>query len=185
MIVLSQSIVPVLEYPLGIVIVNVTVLAVSVVTGSKLIGVNESIVPTWAVPTKIEPLDDICCPLKFATSQVNSGFAAGCVNVAEHSIVAAAFEYPAGAVRSKYNVTLRSLPVVFAGYDEIDAPPEVDFTAVMSANVFGFVIVPSCAIDPPLKLAASQSNVTVGFDTVTLIDCVAVHVFVPLSYAET
>ena len=73
-------------------IVNVTVLAVSEETGSNPIGEKDCIVPLLILPFKIEPFDEICCPLNPAMSHVNSGSPAGCVKVAEHSTVAAAFE---------------------------------------------------------------------------------------------
>ena len=82
-------------------------------------------------------------------------------------------------------MTLLSLPVLFAECDVIEEPPEVDLIAVIFANVVGFVMVPSWAIDPPTKLAVVHVKVSAGPFTVTLIDCVAVHVLVPLSKAET
>ncbi len=91
-IVFGQSNVPELEKPEGIAIVNVTVLAVSVVTVSNPIGEKDCIVPLFVVPFEIEPFDAICWPLNPAMSHVNSGSPAGCVKVAEHSTVAAAFE---------------------------------------------------------------------------------------------
>ena len=66
----------------------------------------------------------------------------------------------------------------------VDASPEVVLIAVIVANVFGFVKVPFCNIEPPVKLAAAQSNATLGFVTETEIVWVAVHVFASLSNAE-
>ena len=91
-----------------------TLLVVSVLTVSNPIGLKEVICPSCDDPFKIEPFVVICWPLKFAVAQSKVGFAAGCVNMCEHSNVPE-FEYPEGIVKSKNNVTDLEDPVPFAG----------------------------------------------------------------------
>ena len=130
----------------------------------------------------------IPCSVKFAISQSKAGkvLVACCENVFSHITVAPAFVYPAGAVKSKYNVTSCAVLPVFAATLVMCEPPDVKLFAVISAIVTGSVIVPSCAILPPLfaRLASVQSKASDKPFTVTDIDCTAVQVPDALSYAS-
>jgi hypothetical protein len=110
-----QFIVPLLVKPAGIVIVNVTVLVVGVSTAAKLNGVKLAIVPFVALPILIWPLLETCWPKSAAVAQLKVEVELlDCTKFALHSTVLPTLLNPAGAVKSKYRVTVLSLPVLFA-----------------------------------------------------------------------